>query len=47
MTRIRIWSLPALILFVVGGISVTAEDKDSGYKVVKKFELGGDERGGD
>jgi YVTN family beta-propeller protein len=42
MTRIRIWTVPALLLLLVGGFSVTAEDKDSGYKVIKKIELGGE-----
>jgi DNA-binding beta-propeller fold protein YncE len=42
MTRIRIWAAPALLLLLIGGFSVTAEDKDSGYKVIKKIELGGE-----
>jgi YVTN family beta-propeller protein len=42
MTRIRIWVVPALLALFLAGLGVTAEDKDSGYKVVKRFELGGD-----
>jgi len=41
MTRIRFWAAPALLVLLAAGFCVTAEEKDSGYKVVKKIELGG------
>jgi len=42
MTRIRFWAVPALLVLLIGGLTVPAEEKDSGYHVVKKIELGGD-----
>jgi YVTN family beta-propeller protein len=42
MNRIRICAVPALLLFVAWGYSVPTEEKDSGYKVIKKIELGGE-----
>jgi DNA-binding beta-propeller fold protein YncE len=42
MTRIRISAGVALIVVLAWGLSVPAEDKDSGYKVVKKIEVGGE-----
>jgi YVTN family beta-propeller protein len=41
MTRIRICAVPALLIFLAWGFSVPAEEKDSGYKVLKTIELGG------
>src|SRR5207248_11318914 len=35
-------AVPVLLALFLAGLSVTAEDKDSGYKVIKKFELGGE-----
>jgi YVTN family beta-propeller protein len=42
MTRIRMWAVPTLVVLLIGGLSITAEPKDSGYKIIKKIELGGD-----
>ncbi len=42
MTRIRTWALPALILLLLGGVSVPAEPNGSGYKVIKTIKLGGE-----
>lgn len=42
MTRIRTWAVPALLVLLIGGLSIPAEPKDSGYKILKKIELGGE-----
>jgi YVTN family beta-propeller protein len=42
MTRIRFWALPVLAVVLFCGFGTPAEDKESGYKVIKKIELGGE-----
>jgi YVTN family beta-propeller protein len=42
MTRIRICAGVALCVVLAWGLATPAEEKESGYKVIKKIELGGE-----
>jgi len=42
MTRRCTWVLPALTILLLAGIGIPAEPGESGYRVLKKIELGGE-----